>query len=81
VNGFRTEVDLRAPFEDGEHALGVKLLHIIKRPVKAYENSKWIFRAKTVSFTIRLLRYIFDFNFLTYNGVCLLIYIREVSIV
>jgi hypothetical protein len=39
-NSFRTEVEIRAAFEDSEQKLGVQLLHISRRPIKLYENGK-----------------------------------------
>jgi hypothetical protein len=43
-NSFRTEVEIRAAFENSDQTLGVQLLHISRRPIKAYENSKWKLR-------------------------------------
>jgi hypothetical protein len=42
INTFRTEMDLKAPFENNGEELGLQLLQIKTRPIKFYENSKCI---------------------------------------
>jgi hypothetical protein len=44
INNFRTEVELKTPFENNGEELGLQLLQIKTRPIKFCDNSKSITR-------------------------------------
>jgi hypothetical protein len=40
MNVFRTDAEWRAPFEDDEQELDLRLVYIYRRPIRHDENSK-----------------------------------------
>lgn len=51
---FRSETDIKAPFEDISEEIDVKLLDLSTRKLRHYENSKRFFYSVKILFTLFL---------------------------